>query len=242
MKPIKKLLTLILAAASLAFVGSAKAQLMTYETLSSWSGNVITFNSNGATMGQTFSNVTAISSMTYTFVSASNASAAGTLQATFGEWNGSSFVNGTTTDMGIINVPSSSTWATDPNGATLVRNATTYYAFNSTLSFNSLYLTNPSKTYAMMLTNTSGGATSFGLGLVLPDSGFSYGSGYPFSGVGDWAFSQIVLTPADLTPVPESSTVAAIFGTTLVAGLAGFRARQRRKNAAAAATLPVAAA
>jgi hypothetical protein len=221
-----------------ALVNPGLAQLVTYQTVSTWSGSVITLNGqndptpplNGSYLAQTFSNVLAISSMTYNFFSASGTSGAGQVQATFGQWNSatSQFV-GSTVDFGVINIPSSSSWT-----STLTVGATTYSTFTSTLSFASLYVTDPTKTYSILFQNTSNGATGYGLGLNNGNP-FIYGGstdGFGSNSVKDYAFQQIVVVPNDgshTLPVPEASTVASLFAVALVAGLVALRLRQRRE-------------
>ena len=96
------------------------------------------------------------------------------------------------------------------------------------------YMTSPSNTYALMLTN-SGGASNLGLGLTNSNV-------FPFGatnfGFNDWAFAQLVVAPTN--PVPESSTVASVAAGLLVAGLVGYRLRQRRNQAAEVAPLAAA--
>ncbi|MFA5265478.1 MAG: hypothetical protein WC378_16795 [Opitutaceae bacterium] len=234
MKPFSKLIALI-AASCIAFLGTARAQLVTYQTLTTWSGSAITFDS-GITMGETFNNILAVSSITYTFVTASTPSAAGTLSAAFGQWkvdpehpNGA-FV-GTPFDFGIISIPSSSSW-TD----SVTRGSTVYPIYNAVFSFGSFYLTDPTKTYALMLTNT-GADSSFALGLNNSNP-FTYGQSYDGDGGysnKDYAFSQIVLVPNDghVVPVPEASTTAAFAGCGLVGILAALRRRQKQHKVAA---------
>ena len=79
-----------------------------------------------------------------------------------------------------------------------------------------------------MLTNLTG-STNLGLGFNFSSS-FSNGIASPFNS-GDWVFSNIALVPGNvnLSPVPESGTIAAITGAVLVAALVGFRLRQRRQ-------------
>ena len=221
-----------------ASVSVARAQLVTYQTVSTWKGSVITFNDpadptpplNGSFLAQTFSNVLGIASMTYNFFSASGISGAGQLQATFGQWNTATnqFV-GPTVDFGIIDIPSSSAWT-----STVKVGATTYSTFTSTLSFADLYATDPTKTYSILFQNTLVGATDFGLGLNNSNP-FIYGGstdGFGSNSTKDYAFQQIVVVPNDGThilPVPEASTVASIFAVAFVAGLVAFRLRQRRQ-------------
>jgi hypothetical protein len=230
---------LLFAASALALSGVARAQLQTFETQSAYQGSTFTFF--GGTLGQTFSNVSAVKSMTYNFFSGSGGTTSATnLQAVFGEWSGSAFVGGTTVSFGTINVPSSSSgWSTITNGFGTFN--TYAYDFDLTSIGSPLvhsffgYLTDSSKTYALMLTDLTGGANGLALGLTNSNA-FAYGA--TNLGFNDWTFAQIVVAPGnqELVPVPESSTVAAIGSAVLVAGLVGFRLRQRR----AAAQAPVA--
>ena len=247
MNPARKLL--IFAGATIAFALPVLSQVVTnVETITPWSGNTQTFLGN-QTMGQTFTNVSAVTSMTYAFFTAGS-SPAGSLAATFGEWTGSGFVADTIVDFGVINIPASSSW--DP-ADTLTRGATEYKFTTATFDLTQRiadyptlihetygYLTDPSSTYALMLTNQSNETTGFALGWVFPDSTFPYGTGIP--GFADYAFSQISVYAGDqdLVPVPEASTVAAMIGAAFIAGLVGLRIRQRRQLAALPAA-PVAA-
>jgi hypothetical protein len=231
-----------------ALVGSASAQLQTFETQSAYRGSVITFIP-GDTRGEIFSNVSAVKSMTYNFfvgAGASGVSSSSNFEATFGEWDSTNeaFVAGTTVAFSTINVPASDSgnWTTLTNGSGSY--STFAQAFDlSTLSSELIsptfgYLTSSSKSYAMMLTLNGSVAPNLGLGQS-NNNAFAFGisSDNPLR---DWTFSQIVVAPGDqqLVPVPESSTVALAATGALVAGLIGFRVRQRRR---AAAAMPVAA-
>jgi len=221
----------LVAATFFAFVGSASAQLQTYQTQTAYQGSVFTFS--GSTLGETFANVSAVKSMTYNFFAGSGGSTTATnLTATFGEWSGGSFVGGTTVSFGTITIPASTSgWTTLTNGAGTF--STFAYTFDlttlSSLSIDSTfgYLTDSSKTYALMLTDSTGG-TNLGLGLTNVDA-FAYGAtNYGFN---DWVFAQIVVAPGNqqLVPVPESSTVASVVVGAMVLGLVGFRMNQRRR-------------
>lgn len=247
---------LLFAASALAFSSLGRAQLQTYQTQSAYRGSMTTFLSEevGETMGQTFYNVSAVKSMTYNFfvgTGSSGVSAATELEAVFGEWNGSSFVSGTTVSFGTIEVPASNSgqWTT------LTNSGGTYTTFAYQFDLASLtsefthgtfgYLTNASKTYALMLTNTTGSETNLGLGVTNNNTAFAYGEGFDGSEYyRDWVFAQIVVAPGNqqLVPVPESSTVAAVASAALVAGLVGFRLRQRRSALQAQPLLPEVAA
>lgn len=246
MKRTARLLTFF-AATSLALVSSARAQLVTYETQTGYSGSALTFSSFGGVVGQTFTNVSAVASMTYNFFAGSgngNVSNATSLSAVFGEWNGSSFVGGTSVSFGTISVPASTdnSWTNNlsiTNGA--YRNFS--YAFDLTTLSGPLinatygYLTDSSKTYALILTDQTG-STNLALGGNFSGA-FAYGAAYPLGGATDMVFSQIVVAPGNqpLVPVPEASTVASLATAALVAGLVIFRQRQRRVVAPAALSL-----
>ena len=243
MSTLSKFLTLA-AATLVAFVGSASAQLQTYETVSSYAGVVVPFGAS-STNGQTFTNVSAVKSMTYNFFANGSQLTDTTLSATFGEWSGGSFVGGTTVNFGSITIPA--TTVTGVGGWNPLGSYSTYtYQFDLASligSYPSLinatygYLTSSTSTYALMLTNT-GSASNVGLGLIFGNP-FSYGEASGLSG-SDWAFSQIAVAPGNqsLVPVPESGTVASLAIGAMVFGLVGFRMHQRRR---AAATAPIAA-
>jgi hypothetical protein len=215
----------------------AFAQLQTYDTRPPYAGSAITFGAT-STMGETFTNVSAVKSMTYNFFNGSGGNSADTsLSAVFGQWNGSSFVNGTTVSFGTISVPASNSgqWS-----ATLANNGGSFPNFAYTFDLTSLtsnlidstygYLTNPNSTYALMLTNLTGSVTGLALGLTNGDA-FAYGTSS--LGVNDWTFAQIVVAPGSqqLSPIPESSTVAGIVGAIFIAGLVVLRLRQRNELA-----------
>jgi len=214
---------------------SARAQLQTYDTRPNYTGSVFTFDANGS-LGQTFTNVSAVKSMTYDFFSGSGGNVVDTqLTAVFGQWNGSSFVGGTTVSFGTITIPAANSgqWAsTLANGPANNTYANFAYQFDlSTLSSNLIdptygYLTNPNNTYALMLTNT-GAADELALGLTNSNA-FIYGAADGF-GTKDWTFAQLVVAPGNqnLTAAPEPATVAAICGALLVGGLIVLRVRQR---------------
>lgn len=236
---------LFIAASALALASVGRAQLQTFETQSAYQGSTFTFT--GGTLGQTFFNVSAVKSMTYNFFSGSGGATLATdLTATFGEWNGSGFVSGTTVSFGTITVPASSSgWTTLTNSFGTFN--TYAYEFDLT-TINSAfindtfgYLTDSSKTYALMLTDTTGGSNNLALGLTNTNA-FAFGA--TNFGFNDWTFAQIVVAPGNqqLVPVPESSTVAAVGSAALVAGLVGFRLRQRRTALQAQALAPEAAA
>jgi hypothetical protein len=79
-----------------------------------------------------------------------------------------------------------------------------------------------------LISNTSGSTTPFGIGysadsFAFGDAGIGLGSP-----IQDYTFSQFVIVTT--APVPESNTVAALIAAALVAGLVGFRLRQRRQQ------------
>lgn len=235
----------LLTAGILASAGVVKAQLQTYETVTAWEGSGFTFSGNlanaNSTRGQVFFDVSAVKSMTYNFFTTGVASAT-SLQAVFGEWNGTSLVSNTTVSFGTIVIPASTSGQWVPlntdygveNGtftfaqtfdlATLVAQSTSSANVSGTFG----YLTDSSKSYALMLTNTTGVNTNVALGLTNDDV-FAYGYARGFSD-NDWAFSQIVVAPGNqtLVPIPESSSAAAVGSVMLVAFLANARMRQRR--------------
>ena len=235
-------------ATCLAFVTYSHAQLVTYETQTGYAGSVGTFTSLGGTVGETFTNVSSVASMTYNFFAGAgngNTSTATDLTAVFGQWNGSSFVNGTTVSFGTITIPASTdaSWS-----STLSITGATYKNYSYTFDLKGVtsglidptygYLTNASDTYALLLTDTTGN-TNLGLGLNFSNP-FTYGAAYPLGGNTDYVFSQIVVTPGSESPVvPESSTVASALAALFVAGIVVLRLRQRRRQQLA--PIPVAA-
>jgi hypothetical protein len=251
------------AATCLAFVSSSRAQVLTNtDTYAGYNSSAITFGSFGGSLYQTFSNVSAVQSMTFNFFTTSSPAAASTFTATFGQWNGSSFVGGTTVSFGTINVPTTTdnTPILGPSAAQVNASGWTNngpignfngFSVQRMFDFTSLidplvsptygYTTSSSNTYAMMITQTSGPNTlALGANFTNPlqTSGVGF-DGTTNLGTTDWVFSQMAVYAGNqnLTAVPESSTVAAIAGVVLVAGLVTMRMRQRRQLAA----VPVAA-
>lgn len=233
----------------LAMLGTCLAtsfgQVQTYETQTGYLGSVSTFGASGSsqTRGQVFTDVSSVASLTYNFfVGSATTSTETTLTATFGRWNSgtNSFYAGTTVSFGTITVPPSdgAGWTNalvDYDGV----NHGSYLNYSQTFDFAALasplvdstygYLTDPNYEYALMLTNTTGVVTNLGLGLSNDDI-FSHGYAKGSSDY-DYVFSTISITPGDVSipSIPESSTVAAMIAVAFVAGLAGFRLRQRRQ-------------
>lgn len=247
---------LLLAASSIAFAVSAHAQLQTYETISNYSGSSQQSILNNRSVGQVFTELLGIQSLTYNFFN-NGASTATTLSAVFAEWNGSSTpgTSGISTtvfgrydvlvDFGEFEV-NAFQGVNQNRWTTLHNDFGSYNTFEYTFDFSTLlesvggvYMLNPTKTYAMILSNSSGATTSFGVGFVskpeeeeiLPTS---FTNGYAGIGLNsfssDYTFSQISVIPS--SAVPESSTVAAFLGAALVGGLVTFRLRQRRQQLA----------
>lgn len=223
---------LLVAATCFALVSTSKAQLVTLETISNWTGSVYTFTANRA-YAQTFTGVTEVQSMTYRFASTSTSEAALNITANFVTWNNTSNINtatgSTVQSVGSITIPASSTWNFDP-----VRH-TYYFDYQIVLD----QVTNANQTYAMVLQSS----VDSGIGISFTnDDAFAYGeatrqnsSGGGLSYFGsDWGFSQLVVAPY-VAPTPEAGTMAGIAGAVLVAGLVGFRLRQRRQLAPVAA-------
>jgi hypothetical protein len=235
----------LIVASSLAFLGTARAQLVTYETISTWDGSVSTFQksiSTASTRAEIFTKVLAISSITYTLFPSSNQAAQGTLTAKFGEWNSTSkaLVPGTITDFGSFTIPAYNLWTgsvriydpVDPIDLSLYSD---YSYYNLVFSFPTLHLTDPTKSYAMVLKNTTSSTSSYALGVNALDP-FSFGQS--FNGANtydeDYTFSQIVVVPlGNIVPVPEASTTAAFAACGLVGALVALRRRQKQKLVAA---------
>lgn len=225
---------LLVAATCFALVSTSKAQLVTFETISSWTNSVQTFTANQF-FAQTFTGVTQVQSMTYRFASSSNSFGPLNLTANFVQWNTAgntvaTAVGTTVQSVGTITIPGSTSWSYDS-----VRN-TYYYDYQIVLN----QATSATQTYAMLLQS----ATNSSIGLSFTNSNaFAYGAmaqQFDATNVGtlpffDWGFSQLVVAPY-VAPTPESGTVAAIAGVVLVAGLVGLRLRQRRQLALAPVT------
>lgn len=205
-----------------------------------------------AVQGEVFTNVLAIEKMTYSLFTTSGANpVVANLRATFGEWNtaSNSFTGPTiefstpsptadATHLSDLHVPAISSWDSVNIGGDDY--STWSITFDITAANGgSLYSTSATKTYALLITQVTGlgnftaGNLKFGIGQTASESDFQFGYGIVGSSTGsfaatgyDFTFSQIVITPG---PIPEASTVAALFALALVAGLVVFRVRQQRK-------------
>jgi hypothetical protein len=224
--------SILLAFAAFAITPFSHGQLVTMTNIDSYAGfqgSLAQFATSGslASRYQTFSNVSAVTSMTLNFFTSSTTTGS-TFSATFGQWNGSAFVGPTSTFANFV-VPGSNAW---PNQTIDQFSGPT---FQKTLDLTSLvganatygYLTDYTKTYAMVLTNIGGG-TGISLG-VNETNPFSFGQASNGSS-NDYVFAQMVVYEGNqpLVATPEASTVASIVGAALVAGLVFLRMRQRR--------------
>ncbi len=249
---------LCFAATCFAFVGALQAQVLTnYQTVqpeagppavSGYSGSVSSFNgTTRAAQGEIFTNVIAIDSMTYNLFTTGSPLATH-LTATFGQWDTTlNAFTGSTLDLGTFLVPTIGGWDSISIGGDDPISTFAITLDITAANGGNLYTTNQNLSYAVMLTQVEGygvsGSRGFGVGKTDGETDFLYGKGGLVSNTGaysnagaDYTFSQIAITPY-VAPTPESGTVAAIAGAVLVAGLVGFRLRQRRQMA----TLPVAA-
>jgi hypothetical protein len=227
-----------LAALLSAFVVSVRAQTITnIETFSDWSGSGYTITANRI-YAQTFTSVSAMQQMLYKFTS-SNASSSSSmaLEVKLVEWNPNALTaaasfGATVHDFGTQTITAPNSW-TESLGSGMIGYdlkldlVPTYGATGITLD--------PSKTYAMMMISTTGTPSGSGIGLAFTnDDSFAFGTAARQSTATamnqdlgyDWGFTQTVVTV-----VPESSTIAAIAGALLVAGLVALRLRQRRQQA-----------
>lgn len=221
---------LCLAATALAFPALSHAQLVTYETVSKETGSVYTLNPE-TTLTQTFTNVWTVDTLVYRFTYSSTGGDAIDFTAYFGEWNTSTNTLDSVLGSWTLSVPATSSFQAYSN---VVNNHTyNYNGYDAGLSLASFSL-DPSKTYGILLANETGNPTNTGLQAIVAANPFTYGYGVATTDFGggfsntttfpDWGFYQITVTPA-----PEASTTAAIIGITFVAGLVGFRIRQRRR-------------
>lgn len=219
------------------------AQLQSFSTHAGYNNSTNAFADFGGSLHQTFTNVSAVHSMTFNFFTSSG-TAGSTFSATFGEWTGTSFQAGTTVSFANFTVPASGAW-----GAPQSIGNFNGISFTQSFNFTSLasplvnahygYVTDFTKTYAMLLTDQNG-STTLSLGVNNSNFGnpFAYGTTNTLSG--DYVFSQISVLPGnqELVPVPEPSTYAAAVGALFVTGLVFARTRQRRRLAP---TAPLAA-
>lgn len=210
------------------------AQLQSFSTHAGYNNSTNAFADFGGSLYQTFTNVSAVHSMTFNFFTSSG-TVGSTFSATFGEWTGSAFQAGTTVTFSNFTVSPSTSW-----GAPQSIGNFNGISFTQSFNFTSLasplidshygYVTDSTKTYAMLLTD-QGGSTTLSLGVNNSNSGNPFAYGTTNTGSGDYVFSQIRVLPGDqpLVPVPEPSTYAAVAGSVFVAGLVFLRTRQRRQ-------------
>ena len=217
------------AALALSSAASSFGQVITtLETVTAWNG---TSNLNfqvGQPISQTMKlpvATPAIYSMSWRFFASVNnpVTSISVLDAYFAEWNTS------------LNSPTGSPLWSSTN--------VTLPAFGSgnyDLVLTPNLLTDPTKTYAMILIGTSlsanlqvaiaDTANNFTYGRaarLVEDPAFSYNQLTTVSSNipgGDWVFSQIIISDSVLTPIPETGSVAVAFAGMLVAGL-GLRRR-----------------
>lgn len=222
----KKLINFIaVACLGLGCVGSSKAQLVTYETISRWSGSLITLSAH-TTYAQVFTNVRQVESMTYLFASYNNTGTLGRdFTASFVEWNPTTnTVANVLHSFGTISLAAPNTW-NSADSITIVGDEGPETYFTNKLTLNIHQITSPTKTYALLMTSQS---TTSKVGFTLTNNNaFAFGYALGYSAF-DWGFSQLVVEPG---PVPEASTIAAVLACALVAGLVGFRIRQQRRLA-----------
>ncbi len=245
----------LLLAAIVGFCGissKASAQLVTYETISDWAGGVYTLNGNVG-YSQTFSQITAIESLTYRFAASAYSTLPVTLDYYFTEWNATTnrAVGAAPIMEGTFILPSSgnamsSEWTFQSLGG-LGGGVLTYdWQFNMGLT------TDPTKSYAMVL-RTATNTNSVGLATAsysnAESDGFTLGGAYSTYGVtdysnllntsagpalgasfNDWGFSQIVVAPY-VTPVPEPRTTAAIIAAIFVCAMVLRRKLKERQAA-----------
>lgn len=252
---LQRIFHLFVAAASAAFVSSATAQVITvqnFQSQSGYGGSTTTFN-DSATKTQVFTDVLAVTSLTYNFFAGSGgggATTGTTLAATFGEWNGSSIVNAL--DLGQFTIGASNTagwtntlsYVNEANQTVVTGNylnaSHTFDFTDGDLNLDPTYgfLSDPTKSYALTLSWISGDK-NLALGANV-NSSFTNGYQTPFNpallGASfngyDYVFSQISVAPNPV--IPEASTVASILSACFVAGLVGYRLRQRQLATATA--------
>lgn len=233
---------LFLAAVGLASTVSSQAQVSTLSTTDNFSGGTIPIGPNGV-YGQTFTNIEAISSFTYNFFSAGNSNAT-KLSAQWAVYNGSgsmsSLANWTTIQtFPEINIPAFV--SANTNGWTQFSNGHggPYNTYTVEMNFSGpggWLITDPSLTYALLLTEQNGITAGATLGWDSMNE-FTYGdASVGFSSAFDYTFSNIVYVKGgEIVPIPETSTVASLSAAALVAALVVFRIRQRRQLALAPA-------
>ncbi|MFA5262696.1 MAG: hypothetical protein WC378_02650 [Opitutaceae bacterium] len=218
------------------FLSTARAQLITYQTITDFEGSTLNFSKSslaGSNKAEVFYNILGIYSLTYRFYSTSTASTTSNLSAKFGEWNaGTKVLVGTITDFGVLSIPGPNSWTNTTSIEDEFGDITTFKYYDKTITFTSLYTADPSKEYAMLLHNTSTtSSTPFGVGVTNSDL-FRFGQAFTGTSImdEDFTFSEIVIIPL---PVPEASTTAAFASCGLVGILAALRRRQKQNQVAA---------
>lgn len=233
--------TLLLSAAlALASTASSFGQVITFETMTAWTGARSTLLTNGAIV-QTMKlpeETPAIHSMTWRFTTPTTVTATSSIEAYFVQW----FPGDDPTTLDVVE-------QTGPTGSILWSQAITLPTYTGTydLKLTPNLLTDASKSYAMILRGVNM-STGVQVANVDDSDAFIYGqnhrlasgatsfaalSGLSYTAPGfDWGFYQIVIADSILTPIPETGTVAIVFAGALVAGL-GLRRRRHAESRAA---------
>ena len=246
-----------LAATAVAFALPLSAQIETFQSQTGYAGNAETFASL-STKTQVFTDVQAITSLTYNFFAGTGGGGVTTgtvLSAAFGEWNGTAINPLTLVNLGTFSIGASGSGSTlgpgwtnqlsyqDATNQTVTTGAflNTSYTFDFTLlnDMNPTYgfVADPLVSYALTLTYVSGDA-NLALGANTNSTSFLNGYQYPFNPSVfpapfqnyDYVFSAISVVPGSNAPIiPETSTVVSLLGALFVTALVGHRIRQRRQ-------------
>ena len=210
-------------AALAAFAVSARAQI-TY-TNSSVVNSLSLVGDTSPTFGQTFTNFTSISSMTWTLSNPDiNNSVSGSYQATVYQWTGTATTGSAlfTSAVTTVNVNANS-----DTGNTLAFDTSSMASLNPNLSYvlllskTSIGTSNLYQTYS---NSPQGSGTNFFAqgSMVLGDLGTNtFNNGY--------TSNDIVMSVTGVAAAPEPKTAAAAIAALFVAALVGRRAWQRRK-------------
>jgi len=209
-------------AALAAFAVSARAQI-TY-TNSSVVNSLSLVGDQSPTFGQTFTNFTSISSMTWTLSNPDNSnSASGSYQASVYQWIGTATTGSALFTSAVTNVTVA---ASGNTGTDLAFDTSSMASLNPNLSYvllltkTSIGTTNLNQTYS---NSPQGSGTNFFAqgAMVLGDLGTNtFNNGY--------TSNDIVMSVTGVAAAPEPKTAAAL-AALFVAALVGRRAWQRRK-------------
>lgn len=238
--------TTLITTAALALSLSARAQVLTANTISgfdpgtSYTSGIALADNQGIT--QTFTNVTSVESVNFTFLALTGASfAATTMDVYLSNWSGTQGIGpaGGSTILGTLTIASTDTW---------VAAGGSHISTSAGLNLSSATGLLAGSTYGLSLVGTTSSAAA-GFRLGLGGSDYTDGSRFTSAGTiadgaggytsfqsnpgssvgGDFAFT------ATLATVPEASNVAVLFAGLFVSSLMLRRQRHLRPSMVTAA-------